>query len=82
MTDFFGNPSSSHSFSQEPRRALVGARAKVAGLIGARTREIVFTGSGSEADLFALRGAVLTSGRPHPHVPLPFGPVALADPSC
>ncbi|CAL9656180.1 Cysteine desulfurase IscS [Streptomyces sp. enrichment culture] len=68
VTDFFGNPSSSHSFSQEPRRALVEARARVAGLIGARTREIVFTCSGSEADLLALRGAVLASGRPHPHV--------------
>lgn len=68
VTDFFGNPSSSHSFSQEPRRALVEARTQVAGLIGARTREIVFTGSGSEADLLALRGAVLASGRPHPHV--------------
>ncbi|MFD5134624.1 cysteine desulfurase family protein [Streptomyces olindensis] len=68
VTDFFGNPSSSHSFSQEPRRALVEARAQVTGLIGARTREIVFTGSGSEADLLALRGAVLASGRPHPHV--------------
>ncbi|MEU8250669.1 aminotransferase class V-fold PLP-dependent enzyme [Nonomuraea sp. NPDC048916] len=68
LTDFFGNPSSSHPFSQEPRRALAAARAQVAGLIAARPSEIVFTGSGSEADLLALRGAVLTSGRPHPHV--------------
>lgn len=68
LTDFFGNPSSSQPFSQEPRRALAGARAQVAGLIGAGPDEIVFTGSGSEADLLALRGAVLASGRPHPHV--------------
>ncbi|MFJ4820693.1 cysteine desulfurase family protein [Streptomyces sp. NPDC088801] len=68
LTDFFGNPSSSHPFSQEPRRALAAARAQVAGLIGARPGEIVFTGSGSEADLLALRGAVLADGRPHPHV--------------
>jgi cysteine desulfurase len=68
LTDFFGNPSSRHPFSQEPRRALTEARAQVAGLIGARPGEIVFTGSGSEADLLALRGAVLASGRPHPHV--------------
>ncbi|MGW7131277.1 cysteine desulfurase family protein [Streptomyces bobili] len=68
LTDFFGNPSSSHPFSQEPRRALAAARAQVAGLIGARPGEIVFTGSGSEADLLALRGAVLADARPHPHV--------------
>ncbi|MFF8717434.1 cysteine desulfurase family protein [Streptomyces sp. NPDC015184] len=68
LTNFFGNPSSSHPYSQEPRRALTEARAQVAGLIGAQPGEIVFTGSGSEADLLALRGAVLASGRPHPHV--------------
>ncbi|MFJ8189147.1 cysteine desulfurase family protein [Streptomyces sp. NPDC096094] len=68
LADFFGNPSSSHPFSQEPRRALAEARAQVANLIGARPDEVVFTGSGSEADLLALRGAILASGRPHPHV--------------
>jgi cysteine desulfurase len=68
LTDFFGNPSSSHPFSQAPRWALAEARAQVAALIGAGPGEIVFTGSGSEADLLALRGAVLASGRPHPHV--------------
>ncbi|MFE6496304.1 cysteine desulfurase family protein [Streptomyces sp. NPDC057748] len=65
---FFGNPSSSHPYAAAPRWALAEARAQVAGLIGARPGEIVFTGSGSETDLLALRGAVLTSGRPHPHV--------------
>jgi cysteine desulfurase len=58
-TDFFGNPSSDHPFAVEPRRALAAARAQVAALIGARPEEIVFTGSGSEANLLALRGAVL-----------------------
>ncbi|MDG9694862.1 cysteine desulfurase family protein [Streptomyces sp. DH17] len=65
---FFGNPSSNHPYAATPRWALAEARAQVAGLIGARPGEIVFTGSGSEADLLALRGAVLASGRPHPHV--------------
>jgi cysteine desulfurase len=68
LADFFGNPSSSHPYADAPRRALAEARAQVAGLIGAGPGEIVFTGSGSEADLLALRGAVLASGRPHPQV--------------
>jgi cysteine desulfurase len=68
LADFFGNPSRSHPYAATPRRALAEARGQVAGLIGARPGEIVFTGSGSEADLLALRGAVLASGRPHPHV--------------
>ncbi|MGW5327610.1 cysteine desulfurase family protein [Streptomyces sp. NPDC004014] len=68
LTDFFGNPSSGHSYAGPPRRALAEAREQVAGLIGAAPGEIVFTASGSEADLLALRGAVLASGRPRPHV--------------
>ncbi|MGI5142524.1 MULTISPECIES: cysteine desulfurase family protein [unclassified Streptomyces] len=68
LSAFFGNPSSSHPFGVEPRAALAVARAQVAGLIGAGPEEIVFTGSGSEADLLALRGAVLASSRRHPHV--------------
>ncbi|MFF9627272.1 cysteine desulfurase family protein [Streptomyces griseosporeus] len=68
LTDFFGNPSSSHPYGETPRSALAQARTQVADLIGAEPGEIVFTASGSEADLLALRGVVLASGRPHPHV--------------
>ncbi|MGW2741728.1 cysteine desulfurase family protein [Streptomyces sp. NPDC001450] len=68
LTDFFGNPSSSHLYGAEPKAALENARAQVAGLIGARCDEIVFTASGSEADLLALRGAALASRRSRPHV--------------
>lgn len=64
----FGNPSSGHRYGERPRAALGHAREQVAALIGARPDEIVFTASGSEADLLALRGAVLAAGRPRPHV--------------
>ncbi|WP_129669433.1 cysteine desulfurase family protein [Phytoactinopolyspora endophytica] len=65
---WFGNPSSSHAYADQPRRALAEARAQVADLIGATSAEVVFTGSGSEADQLAIRGAVLASGRPRPHL--------------
>ncbi|CAL9369196.1 Cysteine desulfurase IscS [Streptomyces sp. enrichment culture] len=68
LTEFFGNPSSSHPYGAGPRAALADARAEVAALIGARPHEVVFTASGSEADLLALRGAVLASSRSRPHV--------------
>lgn len=68
LTDSFGNPSSSHPYAAASRWALLKVRAQVAGLINAGPGEIVFTGFGSEADLLALRGAVLASDRPHPHV--------------
>ena len=52
----FGNPSSLHWFGQQARAALDEARGEVADLIGAAPGEIVFTGSGTEADNIALQG--------------------------
>jgi len=68
LTLGFGNPSSSHPYADAPRAALHQARTQVADLIGARPAEIVFTGSGSEADLLAIRGAALVAGRARTHV--------------
>ncbi|RMI41624.1 cysteine desulfurase [Actinomadura harenae] len=68
LTREFGNPASAHAYGTSPAAALARARADVAALVGARPDEIVFTASGSEADLLALRGAVLASGLPDPHV--------------
>ncbi|ONI88694.1 cysteine desulfurase NifS [Actinosynnema sp. ALI-1.44] len=68
LRDGFGNPSSVHHYGTQPRAALDCARAQVAALIGASAEEIVFTGSGSEADNLALRGVVLACGTDRPHV--------------
>ena len=53
LREGFGNPSSLHWFGQQARAALDEARAEVAALIGADPAEIVFTGSGTEADNLA-----------------------------
>lgn len=68
LAEWFGNPSSDHAYGAEPQRALASARGQVAALIGAAADEIVFTGSGSEADNLALRGAVLAADVDRPHV--------------
>lgn len=68
LTEFFGNPSSGHAYAATPRRALTDARANVAALLNAAPGEVVFTSSGSEANLLALRGAVLAAARPGAHV--------------
>jgi cysteine desulfurase len=57
LREDFGNPSSLHWFGQRARGALDVARGQVASLIGASPNEIVFTGSGTESDNLALRGA-------------------------
>ena len=51
-----GNASSSHTEGRRARAAIDDARAKVAELLGARPREVVFTAGGSEADTLAIIG--------------------------
>ena len=48
--EMFGNPSSMHVFGREARANVEHARQVVAGFIGAHEDEIVFVGSGSEAN--------------------------------
>jgi cysteine desulfurase len=55
----FGNPSSVYRLAQEARAALDEARDIVAGCLGARSSEIVFTSGGTESDNAAVRGVAL-----------------------
>lgn len=52
-----GNPSSVHQAGRAARRHLDQARERVAKVLGCTPREIVFTGSGSEAAALAVLGA-------------------------
>ena len=52
-----GNPSGAHGASRVTKTALEAAREIVADALGADPAEIVFTGSGSEADNLAVKGA-------------------------
>ncbi len=54
----FGNPSSLHSFGQEASAALDMAREKMARLVGAEFRQVIFAGSATEANNLALRGTI------------------------
>jgi cysteine desulfurase len=53
-----GNPSSLHREGREAREAVESARASVASLVGAEPSEVVFAGSGTEADNLAVFGVV------------------------
>ncbi len=56
----YGNPSSIYAEGQEAKAAIEKARAQVATAIGANAKEIYFTGSGSEADNWAIRSTAKT----------------------
>jgi cysteine desulfurase len=60
----FGNPSSLHHEGRRARKAVETARAQVAALFGADPSEIVFTGSGTEADNLAILGGVRMNDGP------------------
>lgn len=57
FTEEFGNPSGVYSYGRSAKRGIETARKKVASAIGAKPDEIFFTGSGTEANNWALRGA-------------------------
>ena len=51
-----GNPSSTHNSGRSVRKDVEDARHKLAQLLGASPSEIIFTGSGTEADNLAIKG--------------------------
>ncbi len=58
LNEEYGNPSSAYRLGSNASRALEKARAQVAALVGAEPEEIVFTGSGTEANNTALHSAL------------------------
>jgi cysteine desulfurase len=60
----WGNASSVHRSGREARGRLDAARARVARVLGCEPKEVCFTGSGSEADALALKGAWLARKEP------------------
>ncbi len=56
--EFYGNPSSVHTFGREANRGLELARDTFAEHLNANPDEIVFTGCGSESDNLAIRGVM------------------------
>ena len=58
FSDFYGNPSSMHSFGGNVGGAIKTARENIATLLGAAPSEIVFTSCGTESDGTAIRAAI------------------------
>src|SRR3954454_13399750 len=58
LSDRFGNPSGVHAVSRAARQALDEARDVIADCLGCQPGEVVFTGSGTEADNLAMFGVV------------------------
>ena len=57
LKENYSNPSSIYDFAQKAKKAVEDARSVIANALGAKDREIYFTGGGSESDNWALKGA-------------------------
>ena len=74
LTEFYGNPSSTHATGRKARAAIEQARKTIARLIGATAPEIIFTSGGTEADNIFLQGIahsvphIISSPIEHPAV--------------
>lgn len=68
FTEFYGNPSSIYSISRETKKALDKARDRVAKAINVDASEIYFTGGGSEADNWAIKGVAFAHKNKGNHI--------------
>ncbi|MBN1150853.1 selenide, water dikinase SelD [candidate division WOR-3 bacterium] len=78
LSEYFGNPSSSHSFGTKTKLAVEKARKQVASLIQCKPNEIIFTSGGTESNNYAIKGYafanmkrgnhIITSAIEHPAV--------------
>ncbi len=60
----FGNPSSIHKYGQKARSIIEKSRRQIADALGVKSRNILFTGGGSEANNMALQN-LLYAGKKH-----------------
>ena len=68
FTEQFGNADSQHVYGRETAKAVADARETIARIINCAPNELYFTGSGTEADNWALKGAALARKNRGNHV--------------
>jgi cysteine desulfurase len=68
FTEKYGNASSIYSIGRESKKAIEESREKVAAAFGAQPREIFFTGSGTEADNWAIKGVAYANRQKGKHI--------------
>jgi len=68
LKEAFGNPSCLHDWGDPAREAMTTARTQVARLIGGNAEEVIFTGSGTESNNFAIKGLALAQQKKGKHI--------------
>lgn len=68
LDDYFGNPSSSHSYGVKTKLAVENARKQVAQLLHCEASEIVFTSGGTESNNYAIKGIAFANQQKGNHI--------------
>jgi len=68
LRETYGNPLNLHDFGARSLNAIEESRGKVADLIGADPKEIIFTSCGSESNNFAIRGFAKANEKKGKHI--------------
>ena len=68
LSDYFGNPSSTHWFGIQSKKAIEQARGQIASLIKCSTDEIIFTSGGSESNNYAIKGIAFSMKEKGNHI--------------
>ena len=68
LNEYFGNPSSSHSFGIVTKKAIEKARKQVAELLNCKPSEIIFTSGGTESNNYAIKGVALANEKKGNHI--------------
>lgn len=68
LNEIYGNASSIYSIGRETKKAIEVAREKVAKAINADSNEIYFSGSGTEADNWAIKGIAFANQHKGKHI--------------
>lgn len=63
LVEHFGNPSSRHEVGEAAAAGLEAARRSVAGALGGRASQVIFTSGGTESDNLAVKGIALAAPR-------------------
>lgn len=68
LEERFGNPSSSHWYGVQTRKAVEHAREQAAQLLNCHTDEVIFTSGGSESNNLAIKGIASANRRRGNHI--------------
>lgn len=68
MTDFFGNPSSIHSYGRQASKTLRESRKTISNLLDVNARHIIFTSGGTESNNTAIKGYALANQNKGKHL--------------